>query len=547
MSRLEIKKNGQTVILVPLSETVTQIGRSKDCDVVLPDDMVSRKHAQVINENGVWKLKDLKSTAGTFFQGNPIDEVEITDGVSFHIGPWSLVFHAHNQAVQKSDDEMQTAVTRLVDEPITRVLKLDPQTNELERTKVTLVIHEPDSTPKEVTLRGREWVLGSSPECDIVFGDEYVSARHSKIAYQSSTFIITDLGSTNGTLMGDVKIKESHLPYNEEILIGKSRIWLKEILIKEETGRYLSDHLGGLVGKTPAMQRLYQQIQLVAPSDVAVLIQAETGCGKELVARSLHDLSTRASGNYVVINCGAISPQLIESELFGHEKGAFTGALQRRVGAFEQAHEGTLVLDEIGELPLELQPKLLRALENRSIRRVGGTSDITVNVRVIAATNRDLVEEVRQNRFREDLYFRLHVIPLSIPALRERREDIPFLAEYFIKQIDPSSNNRKKLTISAKAALMNYSWPGNVRELKNTLMRSYVMTPGHYLDTENLHLPQESKKTGESLKLTESEKDKILEAMHVAEGNKSQAAQLLGIARSTLFKKLKEYGVSHGD
>lgn len=310
----------------------------------------------------------------------------------------------------------------------------------------------------------------------------------------------------------------------------------------------------GMVGNSEVIKELRQIIATVAPSDASVLITGESGTGKELVANAIHNASSRADETFVAINCAALSENLLESELFGHERGAFTGADRRREGRFVQADGGTLFLDEVGEIPVSLQPKLLRALQQGEVQRVGSDTVENVDVRVIAATNRDLPEEVEQGNFREDLYYRLNVIALRVPALRERQSDIPLLAEYFMKKY--SNKNRKHikgLAPQAMDTLIRYAWPGNVRELENVIERAVIMTMGEYISTRELPLSLSSKEneapiqpaqatalTGMSL--DELERKAILATLEECEYNKSKTARKLGITRATLHNKLKRYG-----
>jgi DNA-binding NtrC family response regulator len=307
----------------------------------------------------------------------------------------------------------------------------------------------------------------------------------------------------------------------------------------------------GLIGKTPVITKLIDTIRRVGGSDIPVLIEGETGAGKELVSRGIHSSSSRRDRPFVVVNCGAISPELIESELFGHEKGAFTGATAQRRGAFEVAHGGTLFLDEIGELPLPLQPKLLRALEQKEIKRVGGNETLLVDVRILAATNRNLREEVAEKTFRDDLYFRISTITLRVSPLRERREDILPLALHFLSDIGVRTG-RPVPELSGPAAefLCAQEWPGNVRELRNAVQRAVVMSEGEVLQAEDFgfllraRVSQQEPYSDPSLSRWEqSEKTNILAELSRQKWNKTRTARELGIAKSTLFEKLKKYGI----
>lgn len=316
---------------------------------------------------------------------------------------------------------------------------------------------------------------------------------------------------------------------------------------------------GGFVGKSKPMQAVYTQIEKVATSRGTVLIQGESGTGKELVAKAIHYASPRKSGPFVVIDCGAIPEQLQESELFGHVKGAFTGAIATRRGLFEEAQHGTVFLDDVTDLPLGLQAKLLRALQEGEIRRVGDSRMIRVDVRVIAATNRDLEEEVRQGTFREDLYYRLNVFPIRLPPLRDRREDIPLLAEHFLARVaEEEKASPKRLSPDALRVLMNYSWPGNVRELRHALERAALLSEGELIDERDLPphltLPREQLTVAlpeDALTIPETtarivhevERELIRRALARTANNRTEAARLLGLSRRALLYKLKEYGL----
>lgn len=313
-----------------------------------------------------------------------------------------------------------------------------------------------------------------------------------------------------------------------------------------------------IFGNSPKIRSVKELIKVVAKTPkTSVLIQGESGTGKELVSKAIHKLSSRADKPLIAINCSAIPENLMESELFGYEKGAFTDAKAMKKGVFELAHGGTLFLDEISSMKLSLQPKLLRVLETQSFRRIGGTSDIKIDVRIIAATNQDLKECVRNGTFREDLYYRLKVMVINLPPLRERVEDIIPMAKLFIEQNNNEfSKNIMGLTEEAEQLLLNYDWPGNVRELKNVIERAAILCQKNFIDVEHLPIelrtaPQKEPKAAPlpsvpdgAVSLQDMERKHIIETLQRFDGNKSKAARVLNISRSTLREKLKQYGIA---
>ena len=336
------------------------------------------------------------------------------------------------------------------------------------------------------------------------------------------------------------------------LMLSQTSGVIKRIILQNEQLERLHNQIemlsgyGDIIGKDPKMQRIYQLILDIAPSNATVLIQGESGTGKELVARAIHMNSPRKDKPFVVVNCSAYPQALIESELFGYEKGAFTGATQRKLGRFEIAHEGTIFLDEVSEIPFPSQVKILRFLQFQEFERLGGTETIKVNVRVIAATNKDLNEEVKKGNFREDLYYRLNVIPINLPPLRERKGDIPLLAEYFLKRLSTKSGKGiKELSPSAMQSLINYNWPGNVRELENVLEYAFVLTKGKVIGAKALPPALRSSDISwnkdKIASLEDNEKKFLIEMLNEFNWNKLQVAKRLGISRSTLYAKLKKY------
>ena len=316
----------------------------------------------------------------------------------------------------------------------------------------------------------------------------------------------------------------------------------------------------GILGKSAPMQQVFKTLEKVARTDTTVYIHGESGTGKELIARAIHDLSERRDQPFVGVNCAAIPTTLLESELFGHEKGAFTGAVKRKLGRFELAHGGTLFLDEIGDVPLEVQAKLLRALQERRIERVGGESTIGVDVRIISATHRDITQMVKEGSFREDLLYRLHIVPVELPPLRDRPEDTALLAQHFIEKLAPRTNAQVKgLDAGALAALKAYRWPGNVRELENVIEQALVFAEGEAITADDLpamlgtlrpssaqpmdQLPPPDDPRSLDEILEGIEKAMILRAYEAAKGVKTETARRLGVKTSALYYKLAKYGI----
>jgi DNA-binding NtrC family response regulator len=356
-------------------------------------------------------------------------------------------------------------------------------------------------------------------------------------------------------------VEPDHLLLMVERAIAQRRMMTEYIVLKEE----LAERRGAprIIGEDRRLRQVSQQLHRAAATDITVLLEGESGTGKELFARALHALSPRTDGPFVAINCAAIPETLLETELFGHEKGAFTGAAQRKPGRFELAHRGTLFLDEIGDLSLPLQAKILRALEEKEFERVGGTQSLRVDVRVVAATNRNLKQRVIERQFREDLYFRLSVLPVQIPPLRERGDDVLILARHFVDKFCRELNKKAMLSPTAVADLMSYPWPGNVRELQNCIERAVILAEGETIHSRHLNLPfrQTAASTpsqadpwsqidlsgtmAEALRRLsgEVERRKIERALRDAGGNKAQAARALQIGFKVLAQKLRAYGL----
>ncbi len=377
-----------------------------------------------------------------------------------------------------------------------------------------------------------ETIIGSSRTADIRIQDPYVSKTHVLIQNKAGTYFLKDLSSTNGSFINHTRVKDSELKPMSYIRIGKTM--LQFVMFPKQKPNI---HFHGMVSHNPIMQNLFQSLKKIAEAQTTVLILGETGTGKELVAKAIHKLSSRRRRPLITINCAAIPKELIESELFGHVAGAFTGAERPRQGHFLAANGGTLFLDEIGEMPLDLQPKLLRVLEQRELRPLGSEKIKKVDVRIIAATHRNLSRMVHRGEFREDLFYRLNLIPIHIPPLKTRKDDIPILCKHFLKETE--------LSAKALKMLVNHEWPGNIRELKNVLDRAKILSNGYLITEKEIHqiLNRDNHDPFGST-LNHMERDILYEFLERNQWNRSATARSLGIPKSTLFDKMRRYNIT---
>jgi DNA-binding NtrC family response regulator len=404
--------------------------------------------------------------------------------------------------------------------------------------------------------------VGAQSASDLQLSDRKVSGLHFELSLEEAGYRVRDLGSTNGTYLADRRINDAYLSPGDVIAVGDTRIRFSPLDAIVERILSPDQRFEGLVGGSPAMRDLFARLERIAATDATVLVEGETGTGKDLVAEAVHDRSPRVGGPFVVLDCGAVAPNVIESELFGHEQGAFTGATRAHAGAFERAHAGTLFLDEIGELPLDLQPKLLRAIERKEIRRVGGRAPIATDIRVIAATNRQLAVEVSRARFREDLYYRLAVAYVRVPPLRERKEDIPLLVEHFTGVLPGGSSlSLKQRTIQL---MMKHDWPGNVRELRNMVERAALFADMPELGAPGVSAPGPREAASASLSLhaqidpdapfkvakrqlvDQFELEYIRAQLARHAGNVSAVARACGVDRMTVHKIVQRFGLRGG-
>ncbi len=416
--------------------------------------------------------------------------------------------------------------------------------------------------------------IGARRGNDVQLTDSKVSGLHCEIRLDDRGYRLRDLDSTNGTFVSGLRINDVYIQPGTQIAIGGTRMKFEPLGDSVEVELSDTDRFGSMIGRSVKMRELFARLEKLAKSDATVLVTGETGAGKELVAEALHDHSPRKDGPFVVLDCGSIPPNLIESELFGHERGAFTGATSSYAGAFERAHRGTVFLDEIGELPLAMQPKLLRVLERKEVRRVGGTNTIEVDLRIVAATNRDLGVEVNRGRFREDLYYRLAVARVHVPPLRERKDDLPLLIEHILETTP--GGETASIAQETIDLMMKHDWPGNVRELRNVIERAVLLAEAPDSEDSLRRAPASSVKQEPSITVTPSqtatsadasmtvpvdvsvpfknakqnvisefEKRYISRLLAQHDGNISAAARAAGIDRMSIHKMLHRLGLAN--
>jgi DNA-binding NtrC family response regulator len=535
MPELAFFRHGEELLRVALDARI-QVGRDPGCDVSLPDPALSRVQAVVEPRDGAWHLVD-RSGRGTKVGGADVTEAVLVEGAEIALGGWRALFRT--SAPEAAEATRAAGGTRARDGEAPAAgpapARLRIRAGGRERT---------------IPVTSAGVVVGKDPTCDAPIDDPFVSARHLRIEPRGAGWALADLGSTNGTFISGARVDRAGLPLGVPVQLGDAELVLepRDLAEPRPVGTF-----EGMVSGDPAMRQVFELVERVAASDAAATILGETGTGKELVARALHARSPRRDGPFVPVNCSAIAESLIESELFGHEKGAFSGAERMRKGAFEEADRGTIFLDEIGELPLDLQPKLLRVLELGEVKRVGASRPITVNVRIVAATHRDLRAQVRAGKFREDLFYRLCVVPITVPPLRQRRGDVRALAEAFLERASPRGLFLR-WSPEALARLEGYDWPGNVRQLRNVVQRALlfrgegaVIPPGAVTFEDTRTTPAD---TGDDdtmyvrgLSLEEIEREAIRLSLRRNAGKRSAVVKELQIAKSTVMKRIGQWGL----
>lgn len=437
------------------------------------------------------------------------------------------------------------------------------------RSMMLRVVKGPDAGLQK-TFESDVITIGAHPTNHIVLTDDTVSRRHAEVVRDRTGILLKDKGSTNGTFLGSVKIREVYLGENRTFRVGKTEIAFTPVEEVVDIVPSAETRFEDMVGRSVAIREVFSVIERVGSTELTVLITGETGTGKELASRALHTRSRRKSKPFVVFDCGAVARNLIESELFGHERGAFTGAVAPRAGVFEQANGGTIFLDELGELPLELQPALLRVLEQREVRRVGDRRVRPVDVRVVAATNRDLRDRVEAGLFRSDLYYRLAVVELELPSLRHRHEDLPLLCQHLLTTA-PFEHKVQHFAPEVERLFQQWQWPGNIRELRNVILRAIPFCDGDTIElaslpdsfrkqledddddvelgevprTAEVSLPSAdmSLKEARDQLLESFEKQYLEDLLQRCDGNLSQAARMAGVDRKTIARMLKRHGI----
>ncbi|OGQ78836.1 MAG: hypothetical protein A2289_11540 [Deltaproteobacteria bacterium RIFOXYA12_FULL_58_15] len=512
----------------PIEQGPLVIGRNPECDLCIPDDRLSPVQCVLRRNGDAVEIQNHHPDGTQVGNETVLESMPLANGDSLALGPVTakVCFVA---------DQGDGGGTKTL-APSAAVVEGE------------MFLTAPETHPgKRWSLRSREIKVGSDLTNDLTLDDEFVSSFHARFSIEDGRCIVRDLGSRNGVFVAGQKIKEGEVPVGAQVTLGQT------VLVVTGRNQPLSVPDAGssqkLIGSSVALDRVRKVIRRIAAAEAPVLITGETGTGKEVVARLLAELSPRATRPFVALNCGSLSRNLIESELFGHERGAFTGAINRKIGAFEAAHAGTLFLDEIGELPLELQPQLLRVLETGEIRRVGSTSAFECDVRVIAATNRKLEQEVANGAFREDLFHRLHVLMVELPALAERKGDVRELATFFAEQFAPDGQT-VSIGAGALAVLEAHMWPGNVRELRNVIQRAVLLRNGDTLEAADItftpstlatRVQTQSVVSGRTLQ--EIERDAIVAELRRHQGNKKEAAAALGVSRSTIHRKIEDYRI----
>ena len=556
----------------------TIIGRDPGVDIPLNDRAISREHCKIETRLSGSRLIDLGSRNRTYLNNDPVETCRLSNGDLLLVGDTELRFEDDSPEVEGT--AFSSTILKEIDAPpeenllkLSASLGASGSVQELFDEFFSWIAGETGAERGMLLEKaGRRWVARASgavtpgekgsPRADMEIVERTAEEGKTLLSRTETSelpaFILSARTSGSKGIAGVVYLERAETAgafddMAAELLAGAvaplginlERIAEQELLLEANRTllRSISDDRK-IIGESEELQEVLDFIQRAAPTPMTVLVQGETGTGKELVASALHYGSQRRNAPFIALNCAALPENLVESELFGHEKGAFTGAIARKKGRFELADGGTVFLDEVGELTLSCQAKLLRLLEERCFERVGGTSSIEVEVRIIAATNRNLQEAVEAKDFREDLFYRLNVLNVLIPPLRQRTADILPLVDFFIAN-NPAGGRPKKMTKKAEKKLLSYSWPGNVRQLRNVIESALVLGEGKEIRPDDLVLPENAGLSHaadwEPMSLQALERQHVLRVLEYTEGNKKKAAELLGIERCTLYSKLKNY------
>lgn len=599
------QRAGANLLLDPLNKT--RIGRGAECTIMLTDALCSRVHAVIGREDGAWWVRDANSRNGTFVNGQKIDEAVLGEGHQLRVGTTEFTFHQSAQplTIGPTTDlnmtqtliketrvgaafadsfalpalyESEQAQELLLLYQLTIKLLGSSDANELmrvaldllrDRTKASVVgflwvsdegklkpkLVIPEKSAAEVTLSEPLTKLVCQEGHAVWIANQHHAAAEDALEHYADALCVPLMAS--GKALGAIHVyleqgrfRQSHFDFAisvaniTSVALVRAR---KEESLETDFERLKASSPGydELIGESPAMLDLKGKIGRLGRATGCVLIRGESGAGKELVARAVHRASPRADRPLLAVNCAAIPAELMESQLFGHKAGSFTGADRDHVGLFQQADLGTLFLDEVGELSLAGQSKLLRILEGHPFLPVGATTEIQVDVRVIAATNRDLLSYVAEKKFREDLYYRLSVFELHVPPLRERGDDIARLVDFFLDHFR-RQHGRPNLPLAddARQKLLSYAWPGNVRQLRNVIDSAVVLAGDEGIKLSDLGLREAVQSSLESLRIDHWERKLIAEALRRTDGSVPEAAKLLGIGRATLYRKLEEYQIA---
>jgi DNA-binding NtrC family response regulator len=517
MEKIRLYYRGQSFGDYFVGERPLAVGSNRNCDIVVHDPEVADHHWLVMARAGTVVAYDLARA-----NGERPKELHIP----------------MNQRLALGRD---FALTRISEPALSTGERQGPRTERIDfaggsTTRLSIVVGN-GSEAKRVCINGNPIHIGSSPDNDLILSDKAVSARHCRFEPAESGLVIRDLGSRNGTYVNGVRVLTALLSDGAHIRIGRTTL---RVAARSENA---SMNLTGMVAESPGMLEVLAEVQHMAALSWPVLIFGESGTGKEHVARALHKAGPRHYETFVALNAGGLPRELVESELFGHERGSFTGASAIHKGVFEQADRGTLFLDEIGELPLEMQARLLRTVEAGEIRRVGGESNLRTDVRIVCATNRNLRAMVAAGSFRQDLYYRLARFVIEVPPLRTRPEDIRALAVHFLSSI-ASEVGPRNLTPDAISQLLGYGWPGNVRELFNVLATACASTISSQLETSDIERAF-GRVGGARAEVKTATLEALRQALQDHGGNLSATARSLGIARSTLRDRLKRPDAEH--